>query len=65
MEDKRQKKTANEVYMTHQEIADVLGVSRAAVSEMEKTALRKLRKILAKRGFTMEDFFGGTNHENS
>ena len=63
MEDKRQKKTANEVYMTHQEIADVLGVSRAAVSEMEKTALRKLRKILAKRGFTLNDFFGKDRDE--
>jgi transcriptional regulator len=58
MEDKKEKKTARDVYMTHQEIADVLGVSRAAVSEMEKTALRKIKKALAKRGFTMEDFFG-------
>lgn len=63
MEDKRQKKTANEVYMTHQEIADVLGVSRAAVSEMEKTALRKLRKALDKRGFTLNDFFGKDRDE--
>jgi transcriptional regulator len=58
MEDKKEKKTARDVYMTHQEIADVLGTSRAAVSEMEKTALRKIKKALAKRGFTMEDFFG-------
>jgi transcriptional regulator len=58
MEDKKEKKTARDVYMTHQEIADVLGTSRAAVSEMEKTALRKMKKALAKRGFTMEDFFG-------
>jgi DNA-directed RNA polymerase specialized sigma subunit len=58
MEDKKERKTARDVYMTHQEIADVLGVSRAAVSEMEKTALRKIKRALAKRGFTMEDFFG-------
>lgn len=58
MEDKKERKTARDVYMTHQEIADVLGVSRAAVSEMEKTALRKLRLALARRGFTLNDFFG-------
>ena len=58
MEDKKEKKTARDVYMTHQEIADVLGTSRAAVSEMEKTALRKLKRALAKRGYKMEDFFG-------
>lgn len=58
MVDKKEKKTAKEVYMTHQEIADVLGVSRAAVSEMEKTALRKLKRALDRRGFTLNDFFG-------
>ena len=57
MEDKKKKKTVHEVYMTHQEISEVLGVSRAAVSEMEKTALRKVRKVLAKWGYTVEDFF--------
>ena len=63
MEDKKEKKTARDVYMTHQEISDVLGVSRAAVSEMEKTALRKLKKELAKRGFTLNDFFGKDHDE--
>ena len=58
MEDKKEKRTAVEVYMTHQEISEVLGVSRAAVSETEKIALRKLKKELAKRGLTMDDFFG-------
>lgn len=63
MEDKKEKKTARDVYMTHQEISDALGVSRAAVSEMEKTALRKLKKELAKRGFTLNDFFGKDKDE--
>lgn len=57
MEDKKEKKTAREVYMTHQEIAEELGISRAAVSDMEKRALRKIKKILIKWGYTMEDFF--------
>jgi len=63
MEDKKRKKTANDVYMTHQEISEVLGVSRAAVSEMEKTALRKLKKVLDKRGMTINDFFGKDRDE--
>jgi DNA-directed RNA polymerase sigma subunit (sigma70/sigma32) len=46
--------------MTHQEIADVFGVSRAAVADMEKKALRKLKKVLEKNGYTIEDFFGVT-----
>mgnify|MGYP006273886049 CR=1 FL=1 len=58
MEDNKRKKTSYEVYMTHQEISDVLGISRAAVSDMEKRALRKLKKVLDKRGITIDDFFG-------
>jgi DNA-directed RNA polymerase specialized sigma subunit len=44
--------------MTQQEVAEVLGVSRAAVADLEKNALRKLRIELKKRGYTMKDFFG-------
>jgi DNA-directed RNA polymerase specialized sigma subunit len=44
--------------MTHEEIAQRLGLTRAAVSEAERTALAKLKRILHARGFTMEDFFG-------
>ena len=43
--------------MTQQEVADALGTTRAAVADIEKRALRKLRNELAKRGYTMEDFF--------
>lgn len=49
---------ASQPAMSHQEMADELGVSRAAISDVEKRALRKLKKALEKRGFTMEDFFG-------
>jgi transcriptional regulator len=43
--------------MTQQEVADALGTTRAAVADIEKRALRKLRNELTKRGYTMEDFF--------
>jgi transcriptional regulator len=43
--------------MTQQEVADALGTTRAAVADIEKRALRKLRIELARRGYTIEDFF--------
>jgi len=52
------KDRASQPAMSHQEMADELGVSRAAVSDMEKRALRKLKKELEKRGLTLDDFFG-------
>lgn len=63
MEDKKPKKTSGEVFMTHQEISEVMGISRAAVSDMEKRALRKLRKVLHKHGYTINDFFGKDRDE--
>ena len=44
--------------MTHQEIADYFGTSRAAISQLEISALRKLKAVLEERGYTMEDFLG-------
>jgi DNA-directed RNA polymerase sigma subunit (sigma70/sigma32) len=43
--------------MTQQEVADAFGVSRAAIADIEKRALRKLRNELRRRGITMQDFF--------
>ena len=43
--------------MTQQEVADAMGITRAAVQDIEKRALRKLRNELHKRGFTLKDFF--------
>jgi DNA-directed RNA polymerase specialized sigma subunit len=43
--------------MTQQEVADAMGITRAAVQDIEKRALRKLRNELYKRGFTLKDFF--------
>lgn len=52
------KTRAEQPEMSHQEMAEELGVSRAAVSDMEKRALRKLKNELEKRGLTLDDFFG-------
>jgi len=43
--------------MTQQEVADAMGITRQAVQNIEKTALRKLKMALLKRGFTLDDFF--------
>jgi DNA-directed RNA polymerase sigma subunit (sigma70/sigma32) len=42
--------------MTQQEVADAMGITRAAVQDIEKRALRKLKVALQKRGLTLEDF---------
>ena len=34
-------------HMTHQEIADVLGISRVRVRQLEASALKKIRKRMA------------------
>jgi len=33
------------------------GVSREAIRQVQKNALRKARRLLAKRGYKAEDFF--------
>ena len=45
----------SEKRMTQQAVADVLGVSRAAVSHIEQEAFRKIRQELFKRGIDKED----------
>jgi len=39
----------NEGHMSQQEVADVLGMSRSRVSELEKKALRKFKYYLLKK----------------
>jgi predicted XRE-type DNA-binding protein len=39
----------NEGHMSQQEVADVLGMSRSRVSEVEKKALRKFKYFLLKK----------------
>ena len=43
-------------YMTLQEIADMMGMSRERVRQIEVRALGKVKKELYKRGITAEDF---------
>jgi predicted DNA-binding protein (UPF0251 family) len=45
----------NKADMTHQAIADELGVSRQTVAQIEEKALKKLRAELFKRGVDKED----------
>jgi predicted DNA-binding protein (UPF0251 family) len=45
----------NKTDMTHQAIADELGVSRQTVAQIEEKALKKLRAELFKRGVDKED----------
>ena len=44
-------------YMTLQEIADMMGMSRERVRQIEVRALGKVKIELYKRGITAEDFF--------
>lgn len=44
--------------MTQQEIADVLGVSRNAVQQMERNIIRKLQREFERRGIKKEDYLG-------
>jgi hypothetical protein len=52
------KKNIYEPYMSYQEIANHIGISREAVAAIEKSALRKIRKILKMRGLDADSFFG-------
>lgn len=51
----REKNQPNQFYMTQQEVADVLGTSRANVADIEKKAKKKIRRILAKRNLKFND----------
>ncbi len=41
--------------MTHQEIADVLGMSRPMVGSIEVRAYEKFKKALLEKGYKIED----------
>ena len=43
--------------MTQQEIADALGTTRAHVSQIEKRAMRKVKKIIKEKNLKNYDFF--------
>ena len=48
--------TRKDGLMTRVEIAQSLGISRSLVEQIERKALRKLRKILEQRGYRFDDF---------
>jgi DNA-binding XRE family transcriptional regulator len=52
------KEMRRQAAMTHEEIANELGVSRAAILDIEKKALKKVRIALFKRGIKVDDYFG-------
>jgi len=43
--------------MTLEEIADVMGMTRERVRQIEESALRNARKILRKKGYNPDNFF--------
>jgi len=45
----------NKPEMSRQDIADVLGMSRQSVTNIEEKAMRKIRQELFKRGIGKED----------
>lgn len=45
----------DEYEMEQEEIAKVLGVHRTRVQQLEKNALRKLRKLFEERGIKWDD----------
>jgi Mn-dependent DtxR family transcriptional regulator len=53
----QQRVEVKDPYMTLQEIADMMGMSRERVRQIELRALGKVKKELYKRGITAEDFF--------
>ncbi len=46
----------DEARMTHQEIADVMGMTQQSVWQTERGALLKLQQEMKRRGLTLEDF---------
>lgn len=48
--------------MTLEEVGHALGVSRERVRQLENRALKKARAILARKGFTLQDFLDGEHN---
>lgn len=43
--------------MNQREVAEALGISRSLVQQLERQAIKKILKVLAKRKIKREDFF--------
>ena len=48
--------------MTLDEVGRELGVSRERIRQLENRALAKAKKILERRGYTLQDFLDGERH---
>lgn len=48
--------------MTLEEIADLMGVTRERVRQIEQSALRNARKILRKKGYDPDNFFSDPSY---
>ena len=57
--------TGDEMAMSQRECARVLGVSPQAISNCERNALRKLRRILESQGLSYADFCLAHNVDSS
>lgn len=51
------RKKSSERDMSQQEIADVLGTTRARISQIEERAMRKVKKIIKEKNLKSRDFF--------
>jgi DNA-directed RNA polymerase sigma subunit (sigma70/sigma32) len=45
-------------HMTQEEVAKSFGMTRIAIQQIEKRALEKFKKEIAKRGIKKEDYLG-------
>lgn len=59
VKDSKEKSSCDEFFMTQQEVADCLGLSRPHVGSIEKRAYAKARNMLRERGIKIEDLLGG------
>ena len=44
--------------MTQKEVAQMLETNQHTISLIEKRAFKKIQKIIEKRGYKLDDFFG-------
>jgi DNA-directed RNA polymerase sigma subunit (sigma70/sigma32) len=44
--------------MTQEQVAEILQVTREAVTQAETRGMKKIKALLKARGYTMKDFFG-------
>jgi len=48
--------------MTLEQIADVMGITRERVRQLEESGLRNARKVLRKKGYNPDNFFSDPHY---